>query len=78
MRKFGKRARSGLNGVSAHEQCIDVQRAEVPVGHCANLAAPIWRLNAAWKSLQDKNVGFECHAARGIPRYGITPRGDRQ
>jgi hypothetical protein len=22
-----------------------------------------------------KNVGFECHAA---PRYGITPRGDRQ
>jgi hypothetical protein len=34
-----ERARSGLDGVSAHEQCIDLQRAEVPVGHCANLGA---------------------------------------
>jgi hypothetical protein len=31
-----ERARSGLNGVSAHEQCIDFQRAEVPVGQNAN------------------------------------------
>jgi hypothetical protein len=29
-------------------------------------------------SLQNKNVGFACHAARGIPRNGITPRGERQ
>jgi hypothetical protein len=26
----------------------------------------------------NKNVGFECHVARGIPRDGITARGDRQ
>jgi hypothetical protein len=35
-------------------------------------------LNAGYKSLQNKNVGFDCHAARGIPRYRITPRGERQ
>jgi hypothetical protein len=27
---------------------------------------------------ENKNVGFECHAARGIPPDGITPRGERQ
>jgi hypothetical protein len=27
---------------------------------------------------ENKNVGFDCHAARGMPRDGITPRGERQ
>jgi hypothetical protein len=38
----------------------------------------IQRLNPAWKSMQDKNVGFDRHAAHGIPRYGVTPRRSRQ
>ena len=31
-----ERARSGLNGLSAHEQRIDLHRAEVPVGQNTN------------------------------------------
>ena len=31
-----ERARSGLDDLSAHEQCIDFHRAEVPVGQDAN------------------------------------------
>jgi hypothetical protein len=54
--------------------------------HCANFATPVVQAATAFiadsatkrGSLQNKNVSFACHAARGIPRNGITPRGERQ
>jgi hypothetical protein len=38
---------------------------------------PMQRLNAPWTSLQNRDIGFECDVARGIPHYGVA-RGKRQ